>query len=591
MPRRVPAADAAPLRYRVTLDDPVGHEICVELEVPALGGATLDLVLPVWTPGSYLVRDFARHVFDLEARDGAGRRLPVERVEKHRWRLRAGARGVRVRYRVFAFEESVRTSYFDDSHAFWNGTSLFPYVDGELDRPCEVVVEAPRGWRVSTALPRRGTRYRAESYDELADSPFEVGTHALHAFRVGGARFELALHGHTNADVRRLVRILRAVARAEGELFGGFPFARYLFIVHALPRDGGGLEHRASCTLNVAGLGFEDERGYGRFAELAAHELFHAWNGKRIRDRRLGPFDYTKETYTRLLWFHEGFTSFMEGPILLRAGLVEPAAHLADLAGRWTRYVAKPGRNVTPLSELSFEAWIKQYKPAENFTNRAISYYEKGEWAALVLELLLREATGGRRGVVDVFRRLWRRFGRRDVGLEPADVEEAATAVAGRPMDAFFRRFVHGSDELPVPRLLARAGVRVARHASWAGEKDATRARRLRGWVGLAFASSDPGKPAAVRNVVPDSPAWRAGIGYGDELVAVNGARVDAASTVRRLQDAAPGVRLRIALFRGDRLRETTLVVGRSPERRFSFELDAKALTSARAIRRGWLGT
>ncbi|HSJ97580.1 MAG TPA: PDZ domain-containing protein [Myxococcota bacterium] len=587
----MPTADApAPLRYRVALDDPASHEIGVELAIPALGGDAVDLVMPVWTPGSYLVRDFARHVFDLEARDPAGRRVPVERVEKHRWRLRAGGRALRVRYRVFAFEESVRTSFFDDGHAFWNGTSVFVYVEGQLDRPCEVEVERPPGWRVSTALPRRGTRWRAGCYDELADSPFEAGTHALHAFRAGGARFELALAGESNADVRRLLRVLRAVARAEGELFGGFPFSRYLFIVHALPRDGGGLEHRASCTLNVSALGFDGEAGYRRFARLAAHELFHAWNGKRIRDRRLGPFDYTRETYTRLLWFHEGFTSFMEGPILLRAGLLEPGAHLADLAERWARYVAKPGRNVTPLSELSFEAWIKQYKPAENFTNRAISYYEKGEWAALVLELLLREATSGRRGVADVFVRLWRRFGARDVGLEPEDVEAAASAVAGRSIDGFFRRYVHGVAELPVPRLLARAGVRVTRRAPWRDEKDATRARRMRGWTGLAFASGERGQPAVVRNVVPDSPAWRAGIGFGDELVAVGGARVDAASAARRLEDTAPGRRVSVVFFRRDRLRETTLVVGRNPERRVRFELDPRPAPRARAIRRGWLG-
>lgn len=581
---------AAPLRYRVTLDDPVGHEIGVELVVPALGVTSLDLVLPVWAPGSYLVRDFARHVFDLEVRDGAGRRVPVERVEKHRWRVRTPGRALRVRYRVFAFEESVRTSCFDDAHAFWNGTSVFLYVDGELERPCEVEVRAPRGWRVSTALPKRGARWRAAGYDELADSPFEAGAHSLHAFRAGGARFELALQGDTNADPGRLVRILRAVALAEGRLFGGFPFTRYLFIVHALPRDGGGLEHRASCALNVAGLSFDSEAGYQRFAELAAHELFHAWNGKRIRDRVLGPFDYTKENYTRLLWFHEGFTSFMEGPLLLRAGLVEPAAYLKGLAERWGRYVARPGRNVTPLSELSFEAWVKQYKPAENFTNRAISYYEKGEWAALVLELVLREATGGRRGVADLFRRLWRRFGARDVGLDETDVEEAAAAVAGRSLEVFFRRYVHGVDELPVPRLLARAGVRVVRRALWDGEKDATKARRLRGGTGLAFASSERGRPAVVHNVVPGSPAWRAGVSYGDELVAVGGRRADAANAPQRFADAAPGARLRVAFFRRNRLHETTLVVGRTPERRTAFELDPHPSARAKAIRLGWLG-
>lgn len=587
----MPAARAdTPFRYRVTLDDSTAHEIGVELELPALGAEHAELVMPAWAPGSYLVRDFARHVHGLEARDPAGRRLPVERVEKHRWRVRTRGRAARVRYCVFAFEQSVRTSFFDDARAFWNGTSVFLYVDGELGRPCEVEVRAPRGWRVSSALARRGACFRAADYDELADSPFEAGTHALHAFTVRGTRFELALAGAHNADPARLLRILEAVARAEGALFGGFPFDRYLFIVHALPRDGGGLEHRASCALDVAGLGFDSEAGYRRFAELAAHELFHAWNVKRIRDRRLGPFDYTRENYTRLLWFHEGFTSFMEGPILLRARLLEPAAHLTDLARGWERYLAKPGRNRTPLSELSFEAWIKQYKPAENFANTAISYYEKGAWVGLALELELRAASGGRRGVADLFRRLWRDFGRRDVGLDPEDVEEAASDLAGRSLRGFFRRYVHGVAELPIPRLLARSGVRVRRRAPWDAESDPTRARRLRGWTGLVFAPGERGRPATVRNVIPGSPAWQAGLTWNDELVAVDGARVDAADAAARFQDAPPGRRLTVTYFRGERLRETTLVVARNPERRFVFELAPRPDARAAAIRRGWLG-
>lgn len=585
----------------MTLARAVAHEIDVTMDVPALGDRPyVDLLMPVWAPGSYMVRDFSRHVFDLEARDVRGRRLPVERVDKQRWRVRPGSARFQVRYRVFAFDQTVRTSAFDDRHAYWNGTSVFLYVDGETARPCAVTVRAPRGWRVSTALPLARTgHYVARSYDELVDSPFEVGTHAVHAFAVDGTRFELALYGATNADVPRLLSILRAVVTATGRLFGGFPFPRFLFIVHMLPARGGGLEHRNSTTLDVAGLGFDDDKSYLRFAELAAHEFFHCWNVKRIRDVLLGPFDYTAEAFTRLLWFHEGFTEYMEGPILLRAGLLSRTRYLEELADDWARYATRPGRNVTPLDELSVEAWIKQYRPAENFTNRAVSYYEKGKWAALVLELLLREATKGRRGVVDLFRILWRRFGRRDRGISVADIEAAARELctraprgAARAVAEFFGRYVRGVEELPVPRLLARAGVQVARKSAWAAESDPVRARRLRAFTGLVFASgaSSDGEGATVRNVLPDSPAWRAGLTYGDEVVAIDGNRVTASTAGRRLGDRPPGSRVRVTYFRKDRLREATLVVGRNREVTWSFTLERRPAPPARALRRRWLG-
>ncbi|HEY5283781.1 MAG TPA: hypothetical protein VIM14_13400, partial [Polyangia bacterium] len=352
----------APIRYRVAMPEPQSHEFHVTMEIPALPERdSLEVVFPAWAPGSYLVRDFSRHLYDLTARDGASQQaIPCERIDKLRWRLRSEGRAVTLRYRIFAFETSVRTSFLDDGHAFLNGTSLFFLVDDESARPCVIALDPPAGWRISTALPAlRGQRnaFRADNYDELVDSPIEVGTHALFAFRVDGTRFEVALQGHTNADLARLLAELRAISKATGEIFGGFPFDRYLFIVHAQTTRGG-LEHACSSTLDIVGLSFEDEKGYQSFAELAAHELFHAWNVKRIHDRALGPFDYTQENYTRLLWFHEGFTEHMQSLILLRAGLLSVERYLKDLAEDWTRYLARPGRNVTPLSELSFEAWI-----------------------------------------------------------------------------------------------------------------------------------------------------------------------------------------------------------------------------------------
>jgi predicted metalloprotease with PDZ domain len=584
----MPASPA--FRYRVAMPEPSSHEFHVTLDIPALPDRpVLDLVFPAWTPGSYMVRDFSRHIYDLQiTRDGSP--LPCERLDKLRWRVQSGGRPVRVSYRVFAFEQSVRTSFLDQDRAFLSGSSLFFLADGEETRPCLLDVEPPAGWRLSTALtPVRGARFRfrAAGYDELVDQPVEVGVHRLYAFRRGGTRFEVAIAGPTNAEMARLLAHLRRIVDATGALFGGFPFDRYLFIIHALPERGGGLEHACACTLDIAGMAFEDEKAYQRFDELAAHEFFHAWNVKRIRDQVLGPFDYTAENYTRLLWFHEGFTEYMQAIILLRAGLVTPEHYLKDLGEDWAKYAGRPGRNVTPLSELSFEAWIKQYKPADNYTNRAVSYYEKGKWAALLLDLVLRRATEGQRGLPHVFRRLWQSHGRRGRPITVGDVRAAAESVGRASLGWYFSRFIDGTAELPVPSRLRKLGLTAqARSPAQAEREDRVKARRQQGWAGLSFAS---GQAAMVKNVVPDSPAWQAGLTFRDEIVAVNDHRVDASTVARRLADCSPGQTVTIAFFRQEILRTTSLRLARTPERRWTFAIDPAASPALRRTRDGWL--
>jgi predicted metalloprotease with PDZ domain len=584
---------AAPIHYRVAMPEPQSHELHVTIEIPALPErSTLDIGFPVWAPGSYLVRDFPRNVYDLQAECGQ-RPVALARLDKSRWRLRTDGRAVRLRYRVFAFETSVRTSFLDDSHAFWNGTSVFFYVDGERERPCLLDIQPLPGWRISTALPvlrGRPQTYRAQSYDELVDSPVEIGAHERHGFRSGRTRFEVALQGTTNLDRARMLAILRAIADTTGVIFGGFPFDRYLFIVHALPIRGGGLEHANSCTLDIAGLSFEDERAYQSFAALAAHELFHAWNVKRIHDRALGPLDYTKENYTRLLWFHEGFTEYLQELLLMRAGLLPAERYLKELAEAWSRYRARPGRNVTPLSELSYEAWIKQYKPAENHANRMVSYYDKGRWAGLVLDLQLRSATGGRRGLPELFARLWRAHGRKGRAIDAAVIRREAESLAGHSLASYFRRFIDGTAELPVPELLRAAGVRVE-VATPSDPTDPTKSRRLLPWTGLVFAVNGNGERALVKNVIPASPGWRAGLTFGDEIVAVAGTRVSNATVARRFADHAPGNTVTVSYFRKDRLRHTRLRLARNPERRWAFSIDGQAPPRIKALRRRWLGT
>jgi predicted metalloprotease with PDZ domain len=578
-----------PIRFHLAMPEPQSHEFDVTMEIPALPRRqTLDIVFPAWAPGSYLVRDFSRHVYDLTARQGA-KAVPCERLDKARWRLRSQGQAVTLHYRVFAFETSVRTSFLDDSRAFCSGSSLFFYVDGEVQRPYQVSVAPPSGWHVSTALPAlRGQRstYRACDFDELVDSPFEIGTHELHDFRVDGTRFEVAFQGNSNIDKRRMLADLRTITQTTASIFGGFPFERYLFIIHALPARGGGLEHACSSTLDIAGFAFEDEKAYQAFNELAAHEFLHAWNVKRIHDRVLGPFDYTKENYTRLLWFHEGFTEYLQGLILVRAGLVSTERYLKDLAEDWGRYSARPGRNVTPLSELSYEAWIKQYKPADNHTNRMVSYYDKGRWAGLLLDLRLRAASNGRRGIPDLFRRLWLRHGARDRAIDAAIIQQEAEALAGHSLADYFRHAIDGTAELPIPKLLRATGITVEAESPAKHERhDAVKAGRSRAWSGLVFSAGNGRESAVVKNVIPGSPAWQAGLGALDDN------RVYDGTVGKRLADGQPGQEMRITFFRKDRLLASRVRLAHNPERRWTFSVDATASHAQRLLRNRWLGT
>jgi predicted metalloprotease with PDZ domain len=589
------AAPLMAIAYRLWLAEPQTHHFMVDLEADGVEGQAR-VVMPSWTPGSYLMREFPRNVVTFAAADGTGRPLAHAKADKNSWVVDAPADGrLRVRYLVYADELSVRTSHLDASHAFISGTSAFMYLEGREGDELRLEVRPPAGWSVATALEEvEPNLFRAAGYDELADSPLEIGTHELIAFEVDGVPHRWAVWGRGNLDRERLVADTTRIVRAEKALFGELPYRAYTFILHLLPGGSGGLEHRDSTVLVADRWSFRGP-AYESLLGLVAHELFHAWNGKRIRPAVLGPFDYVRESYTRELWVVEGITTYYTDVILRRAGLISRQRYLEKQAEQISRLAGIPGRMVQPLEDASFDAWIKFYRPDANSPNATISYYHKGALVALLLDLEIREATGNARSLDDVMRALWAEYGRPDVGFPERRVEALASEVAGMDLRPFFDRWLRATDELDFAPHLAAAGLALvpahevrpggAAPPPPVGDPSADRMREVR--VGFQFKYE--GGKTIVGNVLAGTPAWRAGVSAGDELLALDGLRVDAMSIGARMQEKAPGTTAALTVFRRDELLTLPLPVESGPPTRLSLRPVDAPTPEQRAVLDHWL--
>jgi predicted metalloprotease with PDZ domain len=599
------AAALAPVAWRVCPGDPGSHCFDVVLSVPSPHTEGQLLALPAWIPGSYLIRDFARSVLELRA-SAAGRSISIEKIDKATWRCAPCEGPLEVRYRVYAYELSVRGAYLDTTRGFFNGTSLLLRVAGRELAPCILTLERPEGgdyehWRVATSMPAVevdsagfGT-YRAADYEELIDHPFELGTLTFAGFDVEGVRHRIALSGRVLADLDRVCADLARVCAEHMAFFGAPPpMTDYLFLIHAARAGDGGLEHRASCSLLVSrenlpvpGRG-TPPRGYRRFLGLCSHEYFHLWHVKRIRPAAFVGCDLGSEAYTRLLWIFEGITSYYDDLALVRSGVIAQDEYLELLAETISAVWQSPGRLRQSLADSSFDAWIKLYKPDENAPNSLISYYTKGALAALALDLTIRRKTGGVRSLDDVMRALWNRWGANAEGLAEDEFERLACEVSGFDLRDFFEATVRGTEDLVLEGLLASAGVSMemrAANATSAGGRDAYAPA-----AGLRM--RDQGTGTIVIHVIEGSPAQAAGLAGGDEIVAVDGIRVAGASRLAEtLSGARAGELISLHVFRRDELHQFELTLCEPPADACRLAIIEDAGAEASALRAAWLGS
>ncbi|VWB47441.1 M61 family metallopeptidase [Burkholderia lata] len=594
-----------PIRYSIVPKDLAAHlfEVSVTVTDPDPEGQRFSL--PVWIPGSYLVREFARNIVTLGAFNDAGRKVRIAKTDKHTWQAAPVNGALTLRYDVYAWDLSVRSAYLDEAGGFFNATAVFLSVAGREDAPCEVDIAKPAGaafraWRVGTSLPEgRGTKrygfgaYRASNYDELSDHPVTIGEFALATFDAHGVPHDIVIAGRvTQLDMERLRTDLKRVCEAQIALFEPkskkAPMDRYVFMTLAVSDGYGGLEHRASTALicNRTDLPVkgrpETTEGYRTYLGLCSHEYFHTWNVKRIKPAAFVPYDLSKENYTSLLWLFEGFTSYYDDLMLVRSGLMSQDEYFAALGRTVGGVLRGTGRLKQSVAESSFDAWIKYYRQDENATNAIVSYYTKGSLVALAFDLAIRAQTRNKKSLDDVMRLLWQRYGRdfyrgKQAGVEENAVEALIEAATGVALGRLFADAVHGTRDLPLAELLEPFGVTLAPDVANGATAKPTIGARLRGGADCTFAA-----------VYEGGAAHRAGLSAGDTLIAVDGLRVTGTNLDALLARYRPGDKVEVHAFRRDELRTAKLKLDGPEVTRYRLTAAAKPAAVSKA-REAWL--
>lgn len=581
------------ISFSVSIPDPHSHLLAVKMEVEALDDCE-DLVLrmPVWTPGSYLIREYSKHLQQLEIHDASGRACSFEKIDKASWQVDvSGCNGITACYRVYAHELSPRHNHVDGSHGFFNCVATCLYPEGRLDEPVRLEVVAPDGWEVFCGLQRRqadGDVFEAQNFDELFDSPVEMGPHRWFDFEVRGITHRFVVWGGDEIDLDALKRDVPVIVEQNASMFGEIPYEKYVFINHVIRKKWGGLEHRHS-SVNVFGrenfdrTERDDDGEYGeKYANLLrlwSHEHLHAYHVKRLRPLALGPFDYQRENYTPSLWAVEGVASYFDTFQLVRAGILGPAKYLELLEKRIKQLHEVPGRMIQSLEEASFDAWIRLYRRDENTPNSTVSYYLKGELVTWLIDLWMRDQSDGERTMDDVLRRMWREYYLADdVGFPPGALQEAVEAETGCDASAVFGHLVQRAEPINWEEFLAPVGLEI---------QPVERAHE--GWLAIKT-KVDASQRVTVSFVARGGPAERAGLYAGDEVIAIDGWSVRGEDIQALIAQHDPGDKLQLHVLRRGRLRSVEAICDEAPPESYRLKPLPSRSERQRDLLQGWLG-
>ncbi|GAB3914528.1 M61 family metallopeptidase [Mucilaginibacter boryungensis] len=513
------AAGNLQINYTLSFPEAQAHYMDVEMNISGISQPFIDLKMPVWTPGSYLVREYAKTLESLTAEHN-GKNLSARKINKNTWHVMLeGAQQVKVKYRLYCFEISVRNNFVSSAQGFIVGANTFLFPAGMLDNPSTIHIKPYKNWnKVSTSLDMVGNdpfTIHAPNYDILYDSPIEVGTQDVFGFEAAGVKYEVAMCLGGNYDKERIKKDLKKLVEKETDIFGENPNKRYVFIVHNYAKGGGGLEHLSSTVLGLPRDTYNTEAGYQRFLGLAAHEHFHLWNVKRLRPIALGPFDYETENYTTDLWIAEGFTNYFDNMVVHRLGLYTTENYFAALCTDINLIENSPGNKIQPLYEASFDAWIKYYRPTENSVNAGVSYYSKGSVAAMMLDLEIIQDSKTRYSLDDVMKYMYTEYYKvKKRGYTDEEFKQGLEKYAGKNLDDFYEKYIYGLADVDYNKYLGYAGLELIDDLAKSNQP------------ALGLTTTVTNNKVIITTVIRNSSAWIDGLNVNDEITAIDGQQV-----------------------------------------------------------------
>lgn len=553
--------------YQLKMEKPQNHYFQVEMELKGFKKSELFVKMPIWAPGSYLAREFAKNVNLVKAFDSSGKEVAVKKVNKNTWKIISNKKDIKVKYEVYAFELSVRTSFLDLTHGFVSSSGVFMYVDGYKNLSGKLNITPHASFsKITTALDKSGeNQYEYKNYDHLVDCPIEIGNQKEFSFSASGVEHLVAMYGEGNYDIEMLKKDMAKVVNGATNIFKQNPNKKYTFIIHNVVDAQGGLEHSNSTVLSVNRWTYSGEK-YKSFLKLVAHEYFHLWNVKRIRPVELGPFNYDSENYTSLLWVMEGFTSYYEKMILLRQGIWSKNDFLNAMQSSLNYVEGSVGARVQPVSHASFDAWIKAYRPNENSRNTTMTYYSRGSLMAMLLDAKIIKKYNGEKSLDDFMQVIYKKYYLgKNRGFSENEFKSELEDFLGESMDEFYVKYIDGTEIPNYDEVMQYLGIRVVDVAE------------TKPSAGLSLKMN--GDVIVVRGIRSGSASEDAGISVNDEIIGCNGYRVTKAELEALLKNAQTGDEFEVLIARDKILFSTVIVLSDYKQPKFEFQLDLNEKT------------
>jgi predicted metalloprotease with PDZ domain len=567
---------AQKVNYKLKMSNPQNHYFEVEMILEGFKQKEIEIKMPVWAPGSYLVREFSKNVNQVRAKDESIKSLKTSKKTKNTWLIDNSnkAKKISITYEVYAFELSVRTSFLDLTHGFVSGSGVFMYVSGNQEIAGSLEIVPYKDFKkITTALPKStisiakdgSETFQFENYDQLVDCPIEIGNQVVFDFVASGVKHTVAMYGEANYDIEKLKKDMPKVIDAETAVFDENPNKEYVFIVHNVVNGQGGLEHMNSTTLSVNRWTYSGSN-YINFLNLVAHEYFHLWNVKRLRPIELGPFNYDQENYTNLLWVMEGFTSYYDELILRRIGLVSQEEFVSKIQSTVNYVEGTVGSRVQSLAHSSFDAWIKGYRPNENSSNTTMTYYSRGQVIAAIFDVMMVTKYNGKKGLDDFMRHVYLKYAKElKRGITDQEFKKELEDFLGQDLTPFYAKYIEGTEIPPYNEYFSKVGVTV----NYTGSKKPSFGATLKQEAGKVL----------VKNVRSESSAEKAGLSVNDEIIACDGYRVDQSACESYVNSMAEGDETELLISRDDIVFPLLVKMYTFEKPQFSFSISTNETT------------